>query len=138
MTVSQYSTFDVFDTLVTRKCGGPDSLLYFTGSASIHESCLARSLFDFTPNNLGVNLGDLTESGVFKFKHFLRNDTYLMLREKHSKAAKFIAAAKRIKWALHLIRGKVSLRSRRELYKYMVWGLVFNPKVDFPGDESDS
>jgi rhamnopyranosyl-N-acetylglucosaminyl-diphospho-decaprenol beta-1,3/1,4-galactofuranosyltransferase len=91
-----------------------------------------------TPKNLGVSLGDLTESNVFKFKHFLRNDTFLTLREKHSKVAKMMFAVRRCKWAIRTIRGKVGLHSSYELYKYLALGFLFNPKLDFPDSGSET
>jgi rhamnopyranosyl-N-acetylglucosaminyl-diphospho-decaprenol beta-1,3/1,4-galactofuranosyltransferase len=89
-----------------------------------------------TPQNLGVGLGDLTEASVFKFKHFLRNDTYLMLCDEPSVAMKLLLSARRFKRTIMMVQRKVGLKSSWELYKYFLWGFFFRPKVDFPNTSS--
>lgn len=91
-----------------------------------------------TANNTGVGSEELSEVSVFKYKHFLRNQIYLNLRIRRSLPARILVFINGCVSFRKQVLGKVGFKSTCVLLKYMLWGLFFNPRIDFPDrPESD-
>lgn len=105
-------------------------------SSSFHCYQVIKSIaLHDTVMNTGADLGNLNEKSVFKFKHYLRNQTYMLLKKKRSIPGKAFVIIGRCKFFFQNVIGKVGFESTMVLLRYMLWGFIFNPKIDFPDNK---
>jgi len=104
------------DAEYTRRLARSYPGLYVPESRVIHD----------TPDNKGVNYGLVTEKNIWKFRYGARNEASFQRRERG--LVGFVAFTNRVR--TELLLGKVPKRLRRQVYRALLKGWWFKPKIE--------